>query len=118
MVEIGGFHPILLPHYFSDYEYTLRARRLGFGLITSPDVWLCSYEELTGVRILKGGTRMDILRAIFSVKTIDNPIYWISFLLLSCPLRYLPANIVRVFRYTRLRIREARQAYAASQPDK
>jgi GT2 family glycosyltransferase len=30
MVETGGFHPYLLPHYLSDYEYTIRARRIGF----------------------------------------------------------------------------------------
>jgi GT2 family glycosyltransferase len=27
--RIGGFHPRILPHYLSDYEYTIRAHKLG-----------------------------------------------------------------------------------------
>ena len=30
MKKIGGFHPVLLPHYASDYEYTIRAANKGF----------------------------------------------------------------------------------------
>jgi len=27
MKTIGGFYPKILPHYFSDYEYTIRAKK-------------------------------------------------------------------------------------------
>ena len=30
--RIGGFHPVLLPHYASDYEWTIRAHRKGFSV--------------------------------------------------------------------------------------
>jgi GT2 family glycosyltransferase len=29
-LDIGGFHPVLLPHYGSDYEFTIRAWRKGY----------------------------------------------------------------------------------------
>ena len=32
MCRIGGFHPKYLPHYLSDYEFTLRAQRKGLHL--------------------------------------------------------------------------------------
>jgi GT2 family glycosyltransferase len=40
--KIGGFHPRLIPHYGSDYEFTIRAHRKGFRLLSSPalKVWL------------------------------------------------------------------------------
>ena len=34
--RIGGFHPRMLPHYLSDYEFTIRAHRKGFRLATYP----------------------------------------------------------------------------------
>ena len=36
----GGFHPLLLPHYWSDYEYTIRAMRKGLKGVTTESVWL------------------------------------------------------------------------------
>ena len=35
--NIGGFHPTLLPHYFSDYEFTIRAHKKGYRCLTSPN---------------------------------------------------------------------------------
>jgi GT2 family glycosyltransferase len=40
LVAIGGFHTWLLPHYGSDYEFTIRARRRGFALISDPGFML------------------------------------------------------------------------------
>ena len=34
--KIGGFYPRLLPHYLSDYEFTLRAKSKGFSLVAEP----------------------------------------------------------------------------------
>jgi GT2 family glycosyltransferase len=96
MREIGGFRPFLLPHYASDYEYTLRARRKGFVLATSREVRLWSYEDSTGVRDLGGLSLRQFLRVIFSKRSVHNPIYWTSFVFLSCPWRYVPINLVRI----------------------
>jgi len=46
-ITIGGFYPRLLPHFASDYEFTMRAHRQGFQLITDPSVRLSVNEQTT-----------------------------------------------------------------------
>ena len=46
--EIGGFHPILLPHYGSDYEYTIRAAKKGHKVISDERVRYTFSEDTTG----------------------------------------------------------------------
>ena len=56
-LALGGFHPWLLPHYGSDYEFTARAKRRGYRLLSDPAVrrryailneTLCRFERATG----------------------------------------------------------------------
>src|SRR5262249_10050127 len=51
-LEIGGFHPRLLPHYLSDYEFTMRAYDRGFAMISDPSVRLFYDATTTGVHNL------------------------------------------------------------------
>lgn len=97
-MEIGGFHPILLPHYLSDYEFTIRAHRRGFALISVPGVFLRYDAALTGIHKVEGHSLMRTLRIAFSRKSASNPLSWTSFILLACPPRYIPINILRVWR--------------------
>jgi GT2 family glycosyltransferase len=97
-LEIGGFHPILLPHYLSDYEFTIRAHRRGFALISVPQVFLRYDAALTGMHKIEGHSLMRTLRIALSRKSASNPLDWTSFILLACPLRYVPINILRVWR--------------------
>lgn len=100
MLKIGGFWPRLLPHYASDYEYTLRARRKGFRFLTLPEVRLWGYEDehTTGIRSTDGMSVGHFLGAIFTKRALHNPFYWTTFVLLSCPWRYVPVNVLRVWR--------------------
>jgi len=101
-LDLGGFHPVLLPHYLSDYELSLRAHRRGYSLITSRDVYLRydDNEALTGIRSTEGHSTLKSLRLNLSIRSTANPIYWTSFVLLASPLRYMPANVFRVwYRY-------------------
>jgi GT2 family glycosyltransferase len=107
MLAIGGFHTLLLPHYASDYEYTMRAHRMGFGLITSPDVRLWLTDSTTGVRQFEKQTALGFLRTALSRRTVHNPIYWTSFVLLSSPIRHIPSNLLRVWRTFYLHARES-----------
>jgi GT2 family glycosyltransferase len=94
MKRIGGFHPRLLPHYYSDYEYTLRARQLGYRCLTDPGVLLRANLETTGYHDLDRLVGMSFLRKLFSVKTPLNPVHRSAFVLLSAPtLLKLPALI-------------------------
>ena len=96
-LEIGGFHPVLLPHYLSDYEFTQRSHRKGFALITDPRLFLRYDANLTGQRKVEDISLFKSLRAPFSVKSTENPIYWTSFVLLASPAIYAPLNVLKVW---------------------
>lgn len=96
--EIGGFHPILLPHYLSDYEFTMRAHARGFHLISAHDVCLRYNEHLTGIRNVQDKSVINAIRKGLSIKSANNPVYWTSFILLACPARYMFRNIAIVWR--------------------
>ncbi len=95
--EIGGFHPVLLPHYFSDYEFTMRAHRKGFSLISHPEVFLRYNDQLTGTRSHEGQSFLRYLKTSLSIRAINNPFYASSFVVLACPPRYLLANLATVW---------------------
>jgi len=95
--EIGGFHPTLLPHYQSDYEFTIRAQRKGFDLISHPMVRLFYDEAQTGVHDLKNQDLLERLRIGFSKHYKFNPNYLTNFVFLACPPRYKVLNLMRVW---------------------
>lgn len=95
--EIGGFHPVLLPHYLSDYEFTMRAHGKGFSLISRPEVFLRYNEQLTGTRNHEGLSVGQYLKTSLSIKSTNNPVYWSSFVVLACPSRYVPVNLAVVW---------------------
>ena len=94
---LGGFHTVLLPHYLSDYEFTIRAARRGFELRTDPSVRLVMDESTTGTRELDTRSPGRYLRSVLSIKATKNPIYWSSFVLLASPRRRLVPNLARVW---------------------
>src|SRR5581483_7505523 len=83
-LALGGFHPKLLPHYLSDYEFTLRAHHKGFALISASDVFLRFNDDpaLTGIRSTEGLSVLQSLRRNLSIRSTGNPLYWSSFVLL------------------------------------
>ncbi|HJT44546.1 MAG TPA: glycosyltransferase [Rhizomicrobium sp.] len=97
-LDIGGFHPVLLPHYLSDYEFTMRAHRKGFSLVSSPDVFLRYNEHLTGIRDHNGQGVFQYLKKTLSIKAASNPVYWTSFILMASPLRHAPRNVAIIWR--------------------
>jgi len=118
MCQIGGFHPILLPHYGSDYEYTTRARRKGFVLATCREVKLLGYEDATTTGVRDVALPLpQFLQVIFTKRALHNPIYWTTFVLLACPWRYVPRNLVHIWilflRQTRLALALHRRTKAA-----
>ncbi|HEY9074496.1 MAG TPA: glycosyltransferase, partial [Desulfobaccales bacterium] len=96
-LQVGGFYPRLLPHYGSDYEFTMRARRRGLKLATDPAVRLWMDEDATGNHSLKGLPVITYMRKLFSRKTPANPIFFSIFIALSCPVPYVPLNWLRVW---------------------
>jgi GT2 family glycosyltransferase len=97
-LALGGFHPRLLPHYGSDYEFTMRARRRGFRLVSDASVRLRSNDATTGDRDPAAASLGEFLRRRFSRRSAHNPLYWTTFVLLACPARHLLPNLYRVWR--------------------
>ena len=88
--KIGGFHPFLLPQYFSDFEFTIRAYRKGFRLECFEELAYRFDEEATGHNSYSGLT----WKKLFSKRSGLNPFYRLNFILLSTPPRYLPAHLL------------------------
>jgi GT2 family glycosyltransferase len=108
-LAIGGFHARLLPHYLSDYEFTIRADRRGFALASHPAVRLAYDAKLSGIRTPSTASLGIALRQTLSKRSADNPVYWTTFLLLTCPRRYLMRHLARTWsRYLRLLMSTAR----------
>jgi GT2 family glycosyltransferase len=83
--EIGGFHPRLLPHYLSDYEFTIRAFKKGMKLCTDSKLKLWLDEETTGHRQISYRTFGEFLSSYYSMRSIFNPLQWTAFIALACP---------------------------------
>lgn len=93
-MKTGGMHPVLLPHYASDFEFTIRAFQKG--------IQIRSFEELT-YTFDEGATGENqyeklTLKTIFSKRSACNPFYRISFILLSTPPGYLPGHLFHQIR--------------------
>ena len=87
--DIGGFHPILLPHYASDYEYTIRAAKKGHPIRSFKQLRYTFDPGTTGYNSLKDLS----LKQVFCKRSRFNPFYRIVFCLMTTPIYYLPFNI-------------------------
>lgn len=96
-LALGGFYPRLLPHYGSDYEFTLRARRRGYRLLSDPAVRLTFDAATTGDLDSRAASLRDFLGRCFSKRFAHNPVYWTSFVLLACPPAWILPNLLRVW---------------------
>jgi GT2 family glycosyltransferase len=95
--KIGGFYPRLLPHYLSDYEFTLRAHSKGLRLITCSEIAVKLDREQSGYRHFSDLSFLDFLCRYFSKKNVSNPIYWSTFILLAVPKRFIFIRLVKVW---------------------
>lgn len=93
----GGFRPRMLPHYLSDYEFAVRAKRNGIQLATADDVRIIASRETTGIRSTNALTLRQFLRVAFSKRHSFNPLYFSIFVLLAAPPRHVPLGLLRVW---------------------
>jgi GT2 family glycosyltransferase len=96
-LTIGGFYPRLLPHFLSDYEFTMRAHRMGFSLITHPSLKLSLREETTWNREIQNDSFFRFMKMLFSKRSAYNPLAWTAFIALACPFPWKPINWLRVW---------------------
>lgn len=98
----GGFRPGLLPHYLSDYEFTIRAQRRGLKPLIDPRLRLQTQRRVAKPSSRDG--RFTTLRALFSRKNPADPYAWIMFVVLCSPWVWKPLNLLRVCTRTLLLI--------------
>ena len=58
----GAFRPRLLPHYLSDYEYTIRARRAGLRIVPAESICCIAPREPAARLGLEAASGAEILR--------------------------------------------------------
>ena len=107
IVKTGNFHPRLLPHYASDWEYTIRAHRKGLKCETSDQLQIVPNFETSGTHVIKARGFMNFARKYFDRKTLNNPVHWSIFMMLASDRRWLPLNLVRIW------VRTAKALYRA-----
>lgn len=95
--EIGNFRPDFLPHYGSDYEYTLRAFRKGLVCETSGDLLIMPNLEATGFHKLEKAELLSSIKKLFSRKSPSNPVYRSMLVLLTVPPIWIMPNLIRVW---------------------
>ena len=104
--EIGGFHPALLPHYASDYEYTIRAFRRGHPVISSEQLTYSFSEDTTGDNLHANLT----FKKVFSKRSKLNPFYKLVFFLMVAPAYRLPSYVAYQIRHFKRHKRDVGQA--------
>jgi GT2 family glycosyltransferase len=87
--SLGPLHPWLLPHYLSDLEYTIRAKRRGLKLVISKSSHIYVDRSRTGSHSDNSRTLREFLfNHLVSKRTAYNAFYWGNFVLLAAPRKY------------------------------
>lgn len=94
--RIGGFRPQYLPHYLSDYEFTIRASRREYSLRSPPELTLKLDEDTTGVHALDRAGLREYLRRAYQIRSAINPWTALKFVTLAAPVRYLITSYLRI----------------------
>jgi GT2 family glycosyltransferase len=94
-LNIGGFYPHLLPHYASDYEFTVRAHKKGYVLLVDERLKLYANESATGIFNFKNEKSFSVfINHLFSKKYTLHPLYYSNFILLACPWPWKPFHVL------------------------
>jgi GT2 family glycosyltransferase len=107
----GGFRPRWLPHYLSDYEFTLRLRRRGAPLLVDERFRLRASFELTGLNRPSSRSLQGVWAESFSNRAKFNPKHWSAFAMMACPPWAVPLHLARIW------LRFGRSLFAAIRHD-
>lgn len=97
--KVGLFDEKHFPHYASDYEFFIRAKKAGFNLLVSSQAKVYCDQSRTGVFDEKGKITPDkLLELAFSRKSQINFIDHINLIRFCCPVRYKLKNYFILFK--------------------
>ena len=106
-LELGGFYPKLLPHYLSDYEFTIRAYRKGMRLWVDDTLKLRVDEKTTGFHQFEGESFAGFWKKYFAKNSDANPFAWTMFIGLACPWQWMLISWMRVWYGTAVKVLKA-----------
>ena len=106
-LSLGGFYPRLLPHYLSDYEFTIRAHRRGMKLRVDDSLKVLVDEKMTGFHQFDGLSFLDFCKMYFTRKSDANPFAWSMFIVLACPWPWKLSSLMRVWYGTTMKLLNA-----------
>lgn len=96
--QSGGFKPRWLPHYLSDYEFTMRLHRRGVPLLCD-DAFHAEFDAATTGD--SDYSKVDSVREFwartFSNRAKFNPKHWSAFVVMVCPLPAMPLHLLRIW---------------------
>jgi hypothetical protein len=93
----GGFRPRWLPHYLSDYEFTIRLHRGGTPLVVDERFVAEVDFAKTGLsRPSSAGVR-QVWCDSFSNRAKFNPKHWTALAVLVCPRWIMPWRVLRIW---------------------
>jgi GT2 family glycosyltransferase len=93
----GGFRPRWLPHYLSDYEFTLRLHRQGVTLMTVPSFHLVTNSATTGDETFDGQGLRHFINRTLSNRAKYNPVHWSALALMVSPRWVAPWLVLRLW---------------------
>jgi GT2 family glycosyltransferase len=96
--SIGGFYPFLLPHYTSDYEFTIRAHKKGFKLLCFDTLRLSFDTTTSGLDSIQTIDNKLFIKQYFSKRYKENPVYLINYYLLAFPFPYNFKHAFKTFK--------------------
>ena len=67
IIDSKGFRPLVLPHYFADYELSIRVKNKGYKLVTSLNSIVYSSEDFD--QVIKNRKKEKLLQKLFSRKS-------------------------------------------------
>jgi len=93
----GGFRPDRLPHYLSDYEFTLRLARRGVPLIVDPRFQLAADHGSSGEADFDGRNLREYVARSLSNRAKYNPRHWAALAWMVCPWWIAPLRVARIW---------------------
>jgi GT2 family glycosyltransferase len=96
-VGSGGFRPHKLPHYLSDYEFTLRLARGGAALLCDPRFRLVADHSTSGDEGFDGSRLRDYLERSLSNRAKYNPKHWAALACMVSPWWAVPLLVARIW---------------------
>jgi GT2 family glycosyltransferase len=100
-IRLGGFYPKMLPHYLSDYEFTVRAFRRGYTLHIDERLKIVVDEKTTGQHDFDFKMPYTaFLNQLFSKKYMMQPFYMTTFVALACPWPWKVTNWILIWSST------------------